>query len=58
MKTIKEFFKSFFKKNNEYVRGTTGYGHDHEWDEHKKKDWVYCWICGDERHYKDIQKDY
>lgn len=43
------------KKRKEYYERninpstTDGLGHNHEWEEHKKEGWVYCWICGQEK---------
>jgi hypothetical protein len=48
------------------IKGTTGLGHDHEWDEVYHYDdtgnwvingnWVYCWICGQKKLWKENEK--
>jgi hypothetical protein len=52
------FLRNLFVKDERDYKGTTGMGHNHEWDDMyhpdengnqiKKEGWIYCWICGQE----------
>ena len=50
--------KSIFKSKPIIQEAFTGGTHDHEWEEHYKEGWVFCWICGEEKDFAKEQEKY